>query len=157
MHLASGRVITQPKIVPVVMTEMVIRRVEEMAKEQGLTSMIFVDRKHGFLKSCRLSKKFILFRPCSLAISSTRRITILVITTGTIFGRVITRPDARCNTSCPPCRSVIGRKYIASRPLGFVLFSFGLFLCDAITYDPKEYFRCFENSTFLQLNVICGE
>ena len=51
LHLVSGRIITRPKIVPVVMTEMVIRRVKDMAKEQGLHSMKFFDRKHDLLKA----------------------------------------------------------------------------------------------------------
>ena len=49
LHLASGRVINRPKFTPVVMTEMVIKRVEQMAKEQGLKSCKFFDRKRNLL------------------------------------------------------------------------------------------------------------
>ena len=49
LHLATGRVINGPKFTPVVMTEMVIKRVEQMAKEQGLKSCKFYDRKRNLL------------------------------------------------------------------------------------------------------------
>ena len=49
LHLATGRVINRPKFTPVVMTEMVIRRVENMAKEQGLKSCKFYNRQRNLL------------------------------------------------------------------------------------------------------------
>lgn len=45
LDLATGWVVTRPKVTPVTMTDMVISRVEEMAVEQGLKSMKFFNRK----------------------------------------------------------------------------------------------------------------
>ena len=44
MDLMTGRVIPRPKVVPVVMTDSVKKRVEEMAKKQGVKSLKFLNR-----------------------------------------------------------------------------------------------------------------
>ena len=49
LHLATGRVINRPKFTPVIMTEMVIKRVEDMAKDQGLKSCKCYNRKWELL------------------------------------------------------------------------------------------------------------
>ena len=56
LHLASGRVITRPKNW-VVMTEMVIWRVEGMVKEQGLKDMKFSNIRHDLLTANDLLKE----------------------------------------------------------------------------------------------------
>ena len=45
MDLGSGRVVTRPKVTPMKMTDLVMKRVEDMAKRQGLKSMKFYNRK----------------------------------------------------------------------------------------------------------------
>ena len=49
LYLATGRVINRPKFTPVVMTDMVVKRVESMAKEQGLKNCKFFNRKREIL------------------------------------------------------------------------------------------------------------
>ena len=44
MDLMTGRVISRPKVIPVVMTESVKKRVEEMAEKQGVKSLKFLNR-----------------------------------------------------------------------------------------------------------------
>ena len=45
MDLATGRVITRPKVTPMRMTDLVVNHVNNMAKKQGLRSMKFFNRK----------------------------------------------------------------------------------------------------------------
>ena len=47
MDLITGRVITRPKVHEMKMTCLVVKRVEEMARKQGLKSMKFFDRKRN--------------------------------------------------------------------------------------------------------------
>ena len=48
MHLASGKEITHPKIAPVPMTQEVVKRVESLARKDGIpTKLSFIFRHRG--------------------------------------------------------------------------------------------------------------